>query len=72
VSRSVRIPDHLAAKIEELAKAQRRSFSNMLAVLLERSLQGDHSSSAHRLPPASSAQFTDADAQPRDIPSRTL
>lgn len=60
MSKAVRIREHLYDEIARLAKEERRSILAQLEVLLEQAL---------RLQPSESIS---ADAQPRDVPSRTI
>jgi acyl dehydratase len=41
MSKPVRLPDYLHAEVERLAKEERRSLANMVAVLLEQALRMD-------------------------------
>ena len=41
MSRTVRLKEHLAAEVESLAKAERRSLANMVEILLEQALRFD-------------------------------
>lgn len=38
MSKSVRLPDYLAAEVERLAREEKRSLANMVQVLLEQAL----------------------------------
>lgn len=42
MSKSVRLPDYLAAEVERLAAEEKRSMSNMVKVLLEQALRMDN------------------------------
>jgi hypothetical protein len=57
MSKSVRLPDYLAAEVERLAGEEKRSLANMVQVLLEQAL---------RIGPVL------ADSQPRDVLARTV
>ena len=86
MSKSIRISDYLAAEVERLAASEKRSLANMVQVLLEQALQLPEHFNQPKIGPATKEPRvaveapTDgtlsppisADAQPRDIPSRTV
>lgn len=41
MSKTVRLPDYLAAELEELAAQEKRSLANLVRVLLEQALKMD-------------------------------
>ena len=71
---SVRLPEKLEERIRDLAAEERRTFSNMVVVLLEQALgnggalilKDGTGRTLKRIPEVQ------ADAQPRDVPARTL
>jgi hypothetical protein len=62
MSKSVRLPDYLAAEVERLASEEKRSLANMVQILLEQALKIGYP----REPVAK------ADAQPLDVPARRV
>ena len=71
---SIRLPERLEERIRDLAAEERRTFSNMVVVLLEQALGDDGTiiikdeadRTVKRIPEVQ------ADAQPRDVPARTV
>lgn len=68
MSKPVRIPDDLAEQIEALAHQERRSLANMVQVLLVHAIDKRRYEHEQRRQGPS----VEADAQPRDIPARSI
>jgi hypothetical protein len=60
MSKSVRLPDYLAAEVERLAKVEKRSLANMVQLLLEQALKID----ARRVGPDERPVLEPAGTQP--------
>lgn len=84
MTKSIRISEYLYEQIGRLAKKNRRPLINQLELLLEQALKMDSTSAARSTkapalggqagmtPQASAPEPVEADAQPRDVPNRTI
>lgn len=77
MSKSVRLPDYLAAEVERLAAEEKRSLANMVKVLLEQALNLERAGAIRIMDGDAPVgivmpQSTETDAQPRDLPTRTV
>ena len=74
MSKAIRIKDHLYAEIERLAKTERRSLIGQLELLLEQALAMETriTETRHTASGTITTERTLADAQPRDVPARSV